>query len=85
MDDYGSPELLLSTAATEEAIRSRLSPIVDGEGRRALIGRLRQASASIKEQVRAMWREIDRTIGVEITLRANAPRPVPEPVEQVRA
>lgn len=85
MDDYGCPELLLSTAANEDQIRTTLAGIVDGDGRRALIGRLRQASASIKEHVRVMWCEIDRTLGVETPPRLDASRSLSAPVEQVRA
>lgn len=62
--DYECPECLLSPNSTEAQIAEAIERTVDDVQRNGLIGRLRAAGTSIKEQVRAMWRDIDAVLGI---------------------
>ena len=66
-EDYDCGENLLDTAAADDAIRDVIGRAAEGGTRSELVGRLDRAAARQRDQVSAMWREVDDLLGIEVS------------------
>jgi len=62
-EDYGCPDLLLSNLDRREEAVSCLKRLADGDGRKALVDTLREASAEQARRSRRMWGEVLGVLG----------------------
>ena len=61
--DYGCHELVMPVDVNRETIEAAIDGAI-GEGREALIDKLKVASASLKGQSREMWNKVDELLGL---------------------
>ena len=63
-EDYSCPELLLSPTDSQDKIRESLHRTLEEPTRSQIIDRIRQAAALQREAARAMWKDVDRLLGL---------------------
>lgn len=72
--DFGGERFLLSAGASMQQIRDRVRELVDEPGRGAVVGRIREAAQRREGEVRRMWEEVERVLGVGSIMPAPAER-----------
>src|SRR5262249_33913841 len=64
LSDYGCPQCRLTPSSTDTEIHDVMGLAIDDRHRRPLIDELRRAGEVIRDQVCALWHDVDCALGI---------------------